>query len=220
MSIRAITEEDIKNLEILAAKYPERRSALLPMLHYVQSIQGMVSPAGIQTCAKVLDLTPAEVAAVATFYTMFKRFPMGKHHIGVCTNTLCALLGGDELWKELTDTLGIGHDETTVEGLFTIERIECQAACTVAPVVTVNWEFMDSMTPKSLRELIEKLKLGAPVQSTRGVQITSISDSERLLAGFNDGKYSDSPLADDSMLAGLRVAKQRNMSAPAGKGVK
>jgi NADH-quinone oxidoreductase subunit E len=79
---------------------------------------------------------------------------------------------------------------------------------------------MDSMTPKSLRELIEKLKLGAPVQSTRGVQITSISDSERLLAGFNDGKYADSPLADDSMLAGLRVAKQRNMSAPAGKGVK
>jgi NADH-quinone oxidoreductase subunit E len=79
---------------------------------------------------------------------------------------------------------------------------------------------MDSMTPKSLRELIEKLKLGAPVQSTRGVQITSISDSERLLAGFNDGKYADSPLADDSMLAGLRVAKERKMSAPAGKGVK
>jgi NADH-quinone oxidoreductase subunit E len=79
---------------------------------------------------------------------------------------------------------------------------------------------MDSMTPKSLRELIEKLKLGAPVQSTRGVQITSISDSERLLAGFNDGKYADSPRADDSMLAGLRVAKERHMSAPAGKGVK
>jgi len=87
MSVKAITEEDIKTLETLAAKYPERRSALLPMLHYVQSIQGMVSPAGIQVCAKVLDLTPAEVAAVATFYTMYKRFPMGKHHIGVCVNT-------------------------------------------------------------------------------------------------------------------------------------
>ena len=220
MSIKTITEEDIKTLETLAAKYPVRRSALLPMLHYVQSIQGMVSPAGIQVCARVLDLTPAEVSAVATFYTMFKRFPMGKHHIGVCTNTLCALLGGDELWKQLTDILGIGHDETTADGLFTLERIECQAACTVAPVVTVNWEFMDSMNPKAVRELIEKLKMGAPVQSTRGVQITSIAESGKILAGINDGKYAESPLADDSMLAGLRVAKERKMSAPTGKGAK
>jgi NADH-quinone oxidoreductase subunit E len=220
MSVKEITEEDIKTLETLAAKYPERRSALLPMLHYVQSIQGMVSPAGIQVCAKVLDLTPAEVAAVATFYTMYKRFPMGKHHIGVCVNTLCALLGGDDLWKELTDTIGIGHDETTADGLFTLERIECQAACTVAPVMTVNWEFMDSMNPTLLRDLIDKLKIGAPVQSTRGVQITSISDSQRVLAGINDGKYQESPLADDSMLAGLRVAKERKMSAPVGKGAK
>ena len=104
--------------------------------------------------------------------------------------------------------------------VFTLERIECQAACTVAPVMTVNWEFMDSMNPTSLRDLIDKLKIGAPVQSTRGVQITSISDSQRVLAGINDGKYQESPLADDSMLAGLRVAKERNMSAPVGKGAK
>jgi len=220
MSVKEITAEHIEELEVLAAKYPVRRSALLPMLHYVQSVQGMVSPKGIQTCATVLDLTPAEVAAVATFYTMFKRFPMGKHHIGVCTNTLCALLGGDDLWKELTETLGIGHDETTEDAMFTIERIECQAACTVAPVMTVNWEFMDSMDPAKLKELIEKLKTGAPVQSTRGTLVTSISDSERLLAGFNDGKVNDSSNADDSMLAGLRVAKERNMSAPIGKGVR
>ena len=220
MSIKSITDSDFEVLESLAQKYPQRRSALLPMLHYVQSVQGMVSPAGIQACAKVLDLTPAEVAAVATFYTMFKRFPLGKHHIGICTNTLCALLGGDELWKELTEILGIGHDETTSDGMFTLERIECQAACTVAPVVTVNWEFMDSMNKEKLRELINKLKTGAPVQSTRGIEITSISDSEKLLAGINDGKYAQSPAADDSMLAGLRVAKERNMKAPVAKGVK
>ncbi|MFZ9227082.1 MAG: NADH-quinone oxidoreductase subunit NuoE [Candidatus Nanopelagicales bacterium] len=217
MSIKSITDSDFEVLESLAQKYPQRRSALLPMLHYVQSVQGMVSPAGIQACAKVLDLTPAEVAAVATFYTMFKRFPMGKHHIGVCTNTLCALLGGDELWKQLTETLGIGHDETTSDAMFTLERIECQAACTVAPVMTVNWEFMDSMTPEKVRDLIEKLKSGTPVKSTRGVEITSISDSEKLLAGINDGKYAQSPGADESMLAGLKVAKERNMSAPVSK---
>jgi NADH-quinone oxidoreductase subunit E len=216
--IAPITEADIKQLDQLAKKYPERRSALLPMLHYVQSVQGQVSPAGIAACAKVLDLTPAEVAAVATFYTMFKRFPLGKHHIGVCTNSLCAILGGDELWRDLSETLGVGHDETTEDKMFTLERIECQAACTMAPVLTVNWEFFDNMTPNKVHELIEKLKSGAPVQSTRGAVITSISDTERVLAGFNDGKSEEGKAIDDAMLAGLRVAKARGMSAPKGEG--
>ena len=216
--IAEITDADFKQLDQLAKKYPERRSALLPMLHYVQSVQGQVSPAGINACAKVLDLTPAEVAAVATFYTMFKRFPLGKHHIGVCTNSLCAILGGDELWKELSETLGVGHDETTEDKMFTIERIECQAACTMAPVMTVNWEFFDKMDPQKMRELIEKLKTGAPVQSTRGATITSIQDTEKVLAGINDGKSEESDAIDEIMLAGLQVAKARGMSAPNGEG--
>jgi len=216
--IAAITEEDIKQLDQLAKKYPQRRSALLPMLHYVQAVQGQVSPAGISACAKVLDLTPAEVAAVATFYTMFKRFPLGKHHVGVCTNSLCAILGGDELWRELSETLGVGHDETTEDKMFTLERIECQAACTMAPVITVNWEFFDNMNPSKVRELIQKLKTGAPVQSTRGAAITSIADTERVLAGFNDGKSEESEAIDEAMLAGLKVAKARGMTAPKGEG--
>lgn len=216
--IAPITENDFEQLDQLARKYPERRSALLPMLHYLQSVQGQISPAGIASCAKVLDLTPAEVAAVATFYTMFKRFPLGKHHIGVCTNSLCAILGGDELWKILSETLEIGHDETTTDKMFTLERIECQAACTMAPVLTVNWEFFDNMTPSKVRELIEKLKSGAPVQSTRGAMVTSIADTGRVLAGFNDGKSEESEAIDDAMLAGLRVAKARGMRAPNGEG--
>lgn len=216
--IAPITETDFKQLDQLAKKYPERRSALLPMLHYVQSVQGQISPAGISACAHVLDLTPAEVAAVATFYTMFKRFPLGKHHIGVCTNSLCAILGGDELWRELSETLGVGHDETTEDRMFTLERIECQAACTMAPVLTVNWEFFDNMTPNKVRELIEKLKSGAPVQSTRGAVITSIADTERVLAGLNDGKSEEGEAIDDAMLAGLQVAKARGMRAPRGEG--
>jgi NADH-quinone oxidoreductase subunit E len=216
--IAPITETDFKQLDQLAKKYPERRSALLPMLHYVQSVQGQISPAGISACANVLDLTPAEVAAVATFYTMFKRFPLGKHHIGVCTNSLCAILGGDELWRELSETLGVGHDETTEDRMFTLERIECQAACTMAPVLTVNWEFFDNMTPNKVRELIEKLKSGAPVQSTRGAVITSIADTQRVLAGLNDGKSEEGEAIDDAMLAGLQVAKARGMRAPRGEG--
>jgi NADH-quinone oxidoreductase subunit E len=216
--IAPITDEDLKQLDQLAKKYPERRSALLPMLHYVQAVQGQVSPAGILACAKVLDLTPAEVAAVATFYTMFKRFPLGKHHIGVCTNSLCAILGGDELWRELSETLGVGHDETTEDKMFTLERIECQAACTMAPVITVNWEFFDNMNPSKVKELIQKLKTGAPVQSTRGALITSIADTERVLAGINDGKSEESEAIDEAMLAGLKVAKARGMTAPKGEG--
>jgi NADH-quinone oxidoreductase subunit E len=216
--IAPITDEDLKQLDQLAKKYPERRSALLPMLHYVQAVQGQVSPAGILACAKVLDLTPAEVAAVATFYTMFKRFPLGKHHIGVCTNSLCAILGGDELWRELSETLGVGHDETTEDKMFTLERIECQAACTMAPVITVNWEFFDNMNPSKVKDLIQKLKTGAPVQSTRGALITSIADTERVLAGINDGKSEESEAIDEAMLAGLKVAKARGMTAPKGEG--
>ncbi len=216
--IAPITEVEIKQLDQLAKKYPERRSALLPMLHYVQAVQGQVSPAGIAACAKVLDLTPAEVAGVATFYTMYKRYPLGKHHIGVCTNSLCAILGGDELWRELSETLGVGHDETTDDKMFTLERIECQAACTMAPVITVNWEFFDNMNPIKVKELIQKLKTGAPVQSTRGASITSILDTEKVLAGFNDGKSEEANAIDDAMLAGLKVAKSRGMRAPKGEG--
>ena len=90
----------------LAARYPQARSALLPMLHLVQSVQGYVSQEGIAFCARQLDLTEAEVSAVATFYTMYKRKPCGEHLVSVCTNTLCAALGGDEIYKRAVRTPG------------------------------------------------------------------------------------------------------------------
>ena len=95
------------------ARYPQARSALLPLLHLVQSEEGFVSPNGIEFCADVLDLTTAEVSGVATFYTQYKRHPNGEYTVGVCTNTLCAVMGGDEIFDELSEHLGVGHDETT-----------------------------------------------------------------------------------------------------------
>lgn len=197
----------------LVDRYPVRRSALLPMLHLVQSVEGKVSPEGIAFCAEILDLTTAEVAAVSSFYTMYTRHNTGKHHIGVCTNTMCGLLGGDAIWDALSSDLGAGHDETTEDGMFTLEKIECQAACTHAPVVTINWEFIDDATVTMVREFVAKLKNGEPVHSTRGPEVRTLKDAERTVAGFEDG-LENAPSVDAKMLAGLDAAKAAGMLLP------
>lgn len=137
-----ITEETVAEIREIAARYPEPRSALLPALHLVQSVDGRVSPAGIEICAEVLGITAAEVSGVATFYTMYKRKPVGKHHVGVCTTALCAVMGGDHVLERLQNHLGVGNDETTADGQVTLEHIECNAACDYAPVMMVNWEIL------------------------------------------------------------------------------
>jgi NADH-quinone oxidoreductase subunit E len=209
-----LTDQTREEMRALAARYPDSRSALLPMLHLAQSEEDHITPESIEACAEVLGLTTAEVAAVATFYTMYKRRPVGRHHIGVCTNTLCAVLGGDAVWSAVSGRLGIGHDETTEDGEFSLERIECQAACTHAPVMTVDWEFMDDQTPSTAVELIDRLAAGDPVDSTRGPRIRDFTATERTLAFPDDGLVGEGGSADAKMLAGLTVARERGMSAP------
>lgn len=207
-----LTETTREECREIIARYPDSRSALGPMLHLVQSEEGYVSPDGIALCAEELGLTTAEVASVATFYTMYKRRPVGEHHIGICVNPQCGLLGGNELWKQLTDSLGIGHNETTPDGKISIEHIECQAACSNAPSTTVDWEFMDDMTPEKLRDVVERLQNGEEVISTRGPAIRSFCATERTIAGFDDGlAHAGGNCADEQMLAGLTVAKERGM---------
>ena len=181
-----LSETTISELQELAGRYPQKRSALLPMLHLVQSVEGSVTTEGIERCAEILDISTAQVSGVATFYTMYKRRTMGEHHVGVCTNTLCAVMGGDEIFACLKDHLNVGNDETTEDGKITLEHIECNAACDYAPVMTVNWEFFDNQTPQSAVELVDKLKSGEKVQSTRGATITSWREAERVIAGFEE----------------------------------
>lgn len=200
----------------IIARYPEPRSALLPMLHLVQSHQGYVTPEGIELCAEVLDITEAEVAAVATFYTMYKRRPVGDYHVGVCTNTLCAIMGGDAIWDDLSEYLGVGHDETTDDGKVSLERVECNAACDYAPVMMVNWEFMDNQTPQSARELVDRLRAGEQVTSTRGPRICTWKQAERVLAGFPDGLAADGVAAGPASLVGLELAQENGWTAPEG----
>ena len=198
----------------IISRYPQARSALLPMLHLVQSEEGYVSADGIALCADELSLTTAEVAAVATFYTMYHRKPAGEYHIGVCINPGCGILGGDAIWEKLSSRLGIGHDEVTPDGKISLERIECQAACTHAPVMTANWEFLDNMTPESAIDVVVKLASGKEVISTRGPKIRTFKENELTLAGFDDGLVDEGVQADEQMLAGLNRAKELGQTAP------
>jgi len=202
-------------LRELASRYPQPRSALLPMLHLVQSVDGRVSPAGVEACAEILGITTAQVSGVATFYTMYRRRPGGRHHIGVCTTALCAVMGGDALMDSVSEKLGIGPDETTADGTFSLERVECNAACDFAPVMTVNWEFMDNMTPAKADQLLDDLAAGREVASTRGATITSWREAERVLAGFPDGRANEGPSAGAASLLGKSIADGEGWKAPA-----
>ena len=146
----------------IIGRYPKSRSALLPLLHLVQAEEGYVSADGIEFCAGQLGLTEAEVTAVVSFYTMYKRGPVGEYHVGVCTNTLCAIMGGDQIFAELREHLGVGQRRDHPDGKVSLEHVECNAACDYAPVVMVNWEFFDNMTPDSARELVDDLRAGKP----------------------------------------------------------
>jgi NADH-quinone oxidoreductase subunit E len=201
-------------LREIAARYPEARSGLLPMLHLVQSAEGRITPEGIEACADLLGLTAAEVSGVATFYTMYKRRPVGDYHVGVCTNTLCAVMGGDVIFERLKEHLDVGNDETTADGTITLEHVECNAACDYAPVMMVNWEFMDNMTPQSAVELVDDLREGKEVHSTRGPRVVTWREAERVLAGFNDGLADEGPAAGAPSLVGLGIARENDWTAP------
>lgn len=210
-----IDDTTIAELRELAGRYPHSRSALLPMLHLVQSVDGRVSPRGIEVCAEVLGITTAQVSGVATFYTMYKRRPAGKHHVGICTTALCAVMGGDILLERAKRRLRIDEGQTTPDGQVSLERLECNAACDFAPVVMVNWEFFDNMTPEKADELLDRLMADEEVASPRGATLTSWREAERVLAGFPDGRADEGPSAGAASLLGRTIAEENDWSAPA-----
>ena len=200
----------------IIARYPRSRSALLPLLHLVQSEQGYVSDDGIAYCAARLGLAESEVASVVSFYTMYKRHPVGEYHVGVCTNTLCAIMGGDQILADLREHLGVADDEPTPDGKVSLEHVECNAACDYAPVVMVNWEFFDDMTPGTARELVDNLRSGAKITLARGPdRLCTWREASRILAGFPDGQAALGPQAGPPTLVGLRLAKEHGWTAPA-----
>ena len=201
--------------QVLIARYPQARSALLPLLHLVQSEDGYISPAGIGFCAEVLGLEQASVSAVATFYSQYKRRPNGDYTVGVCTNTLCAVMGGDIIFDRLSEHLGIGHDETTADDKITLERLECNAACDFAPVMMINWEFFDNQTPASAVEVVDAILSGQDVRPTRGSErVATFKETSRVLAGFNDGRAGEGTAGGPASMVGLELARSEGWHAP------
>lgn len=200
----------------IIARYPadRSRSALLPLLHLVQSEEGYVSPDGIGLCAQLLGLTRAEVGAVATFYTMYKRRPTGDWLVSVCTNTMCDVLGGGRVYEMLSEYLGVGHDETTADGTITLEHAECLAACDYGPVMTVNYEFFDKVDVESALGVVTELQQGKRPTPSRGARLCTLKEMAVQLAGFADERQD--AMADaapgDATLRGVRLAEQNGVS--------
>jgi NADH-quinone oxidoreductase subunit E len=203
-------------LEILA-RYPagRERSALLPLLHLVQTEEGFVSPRGVAFCAEILGINKAQVGAVATFYTMYKRRPAGEYLVSVCTNTLCNVMGGQDVYDGLAEHLGVGHDETTGDGRITLEHAECLAACDYAPVVTVNYDFaIDQATPDAAVSMVERLRSGERPTLSRGARVCTLKEMQFQLAGFADereGALADGP-AGTPTLRGVTLAQEHGVA--------
>ena len=209
MSTANFTDEDIQVMKTIIARYPRSRSAIMPLLHFVQSKAGYVTNEGIELISSLLAIEAAEVSAVATFYTQYKRKPVGEYHVGVCTNTLCAVMGGDAIMSGLKDHLGIDNDGVTADGKVSLEHIECNAACDYAPVVMANWEFYDNQTVQSAQDLVDAMRQGNPPAPTRGPnKLPTWKENSAVLAGLNDGHANEGVQAGSPTLLGLKLAKE------------
>jgi NADH-quinone oxidoreductase subunit E len=214
----AFSEETYRRAKEIIARYPagRERSALLPLLHLVQADEGYVSPEGVTFCAEQLGITRAQVGAVATFYTMYKRKPAGDWLVSVCTNTMCGVLGGDKAFEALSEYLGVGHDETTEDGVITLEHAECLAACDYAPVLTVNYEYFDKVQADEALSLVRRLQDGERPRPSRGARLCTLKEMSLQLAGYADDRaeaLADGPPAEPT-LRGNRLADQYGISVP------
>jgi NADH-quinone oxidoreductase subunit E len=179
-----LSPEARREAERIVSRYPHPRSALLPLLYLVQAEEGFVTREGLQEAGEILGLTTAQVEAVSTFYTMFKKSETGKWLVSVCTNVSCALAGGRALYERALEALGEDATTVTPDGTFTVEEVECLAACDAAPVVQVNYCNYDRVTEERLLELLEAFRNDDVPQPARGPAPLPHADTSRLLAGM------------------------------------
>jgi len=177
----------------IIAKYPTRRSAMIPLLYLVQSEVGWVPRQGMREVAELLGLTTAEVEAVATFYTMLKLHPCGRYVVSICTNPSCALLGGRRLYERAKELLGEDAQRVTDDGLFTLEEEECLAACDKAPVVAVNYVFYDAVTEEALEQMVSSIRDGNVPEASRGGVPGNLKEVSRTLAGIGSLRPAPTP---------------------------
>jgi NADH-quinone oxidoreductase subunit E len=155
-----LTPENLVVAAEIIGRYPRPKSALIPLLHLAQEQDGWVTDEAMAHIAELVGVTPAEVLGTCSFYEMFKRQPVGRYVVNVCTNISCQLLGGEELLHHAEKTLGVKAGNTTPDGLFTVEDVECIAACTEAPCLQVNYRYRHRITADQFDQLVDDLRAG------------------------------------------------------------
>ena len=166
-----LTPELRAEAEAIAAKYPNSRSALLPLLFLVQSVEGYVTDEGMREVAEILDLEPAQVLSSGSFYSMLKKRPQGDYLVSVCRNISCTHLGARKVVRALEERLGIEAGATTEDGRFSLEAAECLATCDGAPAMQINYEDFYKVTPEEALAIVDKLERGETVLSVAGEPI-------------------------------------------------
>lgn len=154
----ALTEKYAAQIEKTFSKYPDKRSAVMPMLHLAQQEYGWVSPEGIQEVAEICDMDPTQVKSIAGFYTMYSESPKGKYWLQVCTDLACALRGADKFYEDLKTELNVDDGGTTEDGVFTVEHVMCLAACDKAPMLQCNFHFMENLDMEKMRKKLDELR--------------------------------------------------------------
>jgi NADH-quinone oxidoreductase subunit E len=156
--------------ERVIARYPLKRSAIVPLLLYAQDEVGYVSDEVIDEVARRVEVRPIEVVEVISYYSMLHRHPLGRHHFQVCTNISCLLRGGEEIFEYCSRALGVGNKQTTPHGRFSLEEVECLGACCGAPAMQVNYDYYENLTPAKIDGLVENLKDSGSGIQDRGIR--------------------------------------------------
>ena len=182
-----LSPEQLAEAEAITARYPpgRERSAILPLLYLVQSVEGRVTQEGLRQVGEILGITTAEVEAVASFYTMLRLRPTGVHLVSVCTNLSCALRGANDVLEAAHRATGIPvGGEVSDDGEFSVHEEECLGVCELAPAVQVNVANHDFVTPERMSEIVESLRAGEVPEPARGPAVQSFRAASRILAGF------------------------------------
>lgn len=156
------SESTLERAEEIIARYPEKRSAVMPLLYLAMAEEGWLTDKGMEQVGLLLDMTPAQVQSVASFYTMYKRERTGRYLVSVCTSISCMLLGADDVMHAVEDESGVPNGETDADGVLSVEHAECIGACGGAPAVQVNYELIEGVTPDKARDLIRWLRATSP----------------------------------------------------------
>jgi NADH-quinone oxidoreductase subunit E len=147
-----------KRFEVLLTRYPVKRSALVPMLLYAQDELGYLTDEAVREIGRWLDLSELEVRNVLSYYSMLRTRRMGRYHVQVCTNISCLLRGAEDIFEHCKKTLGVGHKQTTADGVFSLEEVECIGACSWAPAVQVNYDYHENLTPEKMEGVLEEYR--------------------------------------------------------------